>query len=202
MNLSELNARMDEIERKTSHPFKKVSSLLQLQSYGLNVPKYWLIRSSNEIDNFPVSRCRIWGVRCDSPNQENRLPFYAPVGADELREIAHKILTDYPYLIIIAQEYIDFNDQLLAGKYYKNKGDHCMECFTGNRSIRQAIEDGTDLIRFSSMADFPWSLQPFKSLIRRGLIERFSDWPQCCVEWSIYPYPVGVLKQRIIYWEL
>jgi hypothetical protein len=182
--------------------YKKLTSLWHLQSCGLNVPKYWPIRSEREAARFNFNRCVKWGLRGDSPYHENRLPFKTTLAPEEARLETATILREHPHLIVLAQEYIDFDDQLLAGKYLKEKGHTVIECFTGNRSIRRAIEDGTNLIRFTSLSDYPYTLQPFKGLIRRGLIDKFSDWLSCCVEWSIYPYEIGILRQRIIYWEL
>lgn len=192
----------------------KIDSLQKLISLRVNTPTFEVLSNSKEVEDFlKRSMPRRWdaySIRTD--NKKGRalykkwgLPFYPNKFWGEVVTILNKELLHLvdKELDIIMAEGINPKDSLLSGRYLKDYKENIIEYVLGPSTGRD-IERGVP----KQWAPNSNTIEP---PLRKQLI-RVVDYVKYSfshtfglpfvVEFSIYPYPIGELRDKLIFWEV
>jgi hypothetical protein len=193
---------------------KKTESLLKLKALRVNIPVFEVLTNSEEVRNFlKQSMPRRWdaySIRTDNkkgqiPYKKWGLPFFPNKNWGEVRDILNKELLHLVdrELDIIMAEGIDPKDSLISGRYLKDlEGEDVVDYITGSSTGRD-IEKRTPKEWKPTSSEVPPEQMQFSRIVNyvKYSFSHAFEAP-FVVEFSIYPYPIGRLKDKLIFWEV
>lgn len=190
--------------------YKKLTSLQNLNSLGLNVFNYWTVTSVHEV-TVALQRFGRLTLRFDSKWDEDSLPFYildTNCTESEIEQIL--VLADSKDCIVIASNGIQFDPFL---KYnlvvqFSSNGDFIAEASPEKIPLRKMYNFPLLSVHsniHNSLID--WSTNDYYGLDRRDVLDTlwrlydlqiYRKWIEC----TVYPFPVGLRNEEIIFWQL
>jgi len=208
---------------------RKIDSLMKLMSLGLNTPEMVFITSQDELDKFldprSMSDAEGWekvSIRTDNKEHLETykrwgLPFFPNKTMKEAQEILKKELSLLIDKIdIIIAKGIDPKDTLMSGKYLRDYKEDVLEYVLGSSTVRDIdrsipkvwiVPPETRFIDFSSRpSSMEISSDQLEKVgllphIARRIVSKEFQAP-FVLEFSIYPYPIGLRNRELIFWEV
>lgn len=174
----------------------KLDSLFKLHNLGLNTPK--LLAVVENSSRLPSNLSERVSVRTEKPGASFKEPHFPNVLYSEVKKDLHKLLRS-GYSIYIF-EAINPRECVRKGTVMQHPEgtSFVFEWKDGPGTVRDLEKLVPETREYPGGIGVPEDLRQPLSAIRTlgtsglGMI----------LEWSIYPYPVGRLQWRDIYWEL
>ena len=189
---------------------KKLNSLYKLNSLGFNTPIFIPIyKRSDLIKNIDqIKLLSPLSIRSDHPTKDGIVfPFFPDQSFENALIHIEEILDKG--LIAIVQKSVNPKESSIAGKYLKYENYGIIEYFIGVGTIREEMEGLNNNLRYVECNDrkilnrfITPDIEPFITDINSQIIR--DTWcliSPCCIEWAIYPYEIGMLNKKIIFWE-
>ena len=184
----------------------KGESLDFLKNMGFNTIDYQICRKEAEVVDFLKARKmdRVgFSIRTQKDGEDNKsnfkYPFYLGIKNEEqFAKISGELLKE-GYTLIVSKT-LDPEETVCKGTAVINSPENVLvEYITGPGTVRQLEEETpsqSNLYIFDSVRSPAWLREIFFFMVEKLCKENI------IVEWSYYPYPVGLLKQQLILWEL
>lgn len=198
----------------------KGDSILKLMSLGVNTSDMLVLRSRGDVSSFleygVLHLYHMEGWEKISIRTDNKLgqvtykkwglPFYPNRTIEETREILTNELLDLVdvKIDILVSKGIDPQDSILSGKYLRSMEEDFLDYVLGpstGRDIDKKIPKTWEASSGVMPTDLP--VDKMKELldIVLGVLHRNFQVP-FVVEFSVYPYPIGMLNKNLIFWEV
>lgn len=197
----------------------KTDSILKLMSLGLNTPDMLILRSREDVNSFlrhgllHLYHMEGWekiSIRTDNKKGQETykkwgLPFFPNKTVEEVRKIITKELLNLVNvkIDILVSKGIDPQDSIMSGKYLRSfEGDfldYVLGSSTG-RDIDKGIPRTWNVSTDVMPADLPQ--REIIELLATVLGLRRNFQTPFVVEFSVYPYPIGKLDRKLIFWEV
>ena len=192
---------------------RKLDSLRRLSSLGFNAPEHHIMSHAltYSLDSCPWKKI---SVRMDIEDSRAKnvilMPFKANMDRKEALEFIKENIR--PDLIAIIAKGIDPADCIVKGRFMRTEDCHnILECTLGPGTVRDmekvAIKD-PNYFRIEEriyIPHFPKEVElynDYKVILRKMMKDCITKVGLGIVEWSIYPYPVGILDYPLICWEI
>jgi hypothetical protein len=177
-----------------------VRRLEQLHDAGLNVADFICFAPKElkigELRNF-CSKFR--SVSCRTFAADEDKSFKTPVKYEipTVKEVIEFAQAQNKKYFVLVNEALPLKDSVIAGNIYlSSRTDFVIEYFNGPGTPRDIDSKPLKRIDSQHFGSFPNSgLDPLPEFVSRLGIH------PAIFEFSLYPYPVGRLKQRLVFWE-
>ena len=195
---------------------RKRDSLLQLEKLGFNIPECMTIMGIPGKGGivFPLEWGEKISVRMDVKDSRAKnvilMPFKANMDQKEALDFIKNNLR--PDMIAIIAKGIDPDDCVAKGRFMRTENCHnILECTLGPGTVRDmekiTIRD-PNYFRVEEriyIPHFPEEVkltEEYKITLRKMMKDCITKIGLGIVEWSLYPYPVGILNHHLICWEI
>ena len=183
----------------TNYPLK-VRRIEQLDEVNLNVADFICFPPGQlraaELEDF--SR-KFRAVSCRTFAADEDKEFKTPVKYDisDFEEVLEFATAQNRKYFVLVNEALPLKDSIIAGNiYFTSASDFIVEYFRGPGTPRDVDAKPLEHVRSSKFGSLVGSgLEPLPLLVAR-----FPQRP-AIFEFSLYPYPVGRRKERLIFWE-
>jgi hypothetical protein len=178
----------------------KVRRLEQLYAAGLNVADFICFAPGElKVSDLKAFCSKFRAVSCRTFAADEDKDFKTPVKYEistfeDVLEFGHEHNRKY---FLLVNEALPLKDSVMAGNIYlRSRSDFIIEYFNGPGTPRDIDSKPLKRIDSQHFGSFPHSgLDPLPEFVSRlGL-------HPAIFEFSLYPYPVGRLRQRLIFWE-
>lgn len=184
----------------------KSKSLIYLKACGFNTTDFEVAETYNDVVSFIGSRDMSkagYSIRTEQKGRDNKsnfnYPFYIGIkNLHKLLEIARGLL-DEGYTLIVSQT-LDPKDTVSKGTVVILGTMIHIEYLEGAGTVRDLERGNPNHITCSIFGNGPLRFSWAKAVFNFMTDEIIQT--EMIVEWSYYPYPVGLNKKYLILWEL
>ena len=195
---------------------RKLDSLRRLNELGFNVPEFETVNNQKGllVLGDVLNKWEKISVRMDVKDSRAKnvilMPFKANMDQKEALDFIKNNLR--PDMIAIIAKGIDPDDCVAKGRFMRTENCHnILECTLGPGTVRDmekiTIRD-PNYFRVEEriyIPHFPKEVkltEGYKITLRKMMKDCITKIGLGIVEWSLYPYPIGILNHHLICWEI
>ena len=197
----------------------KIESLQKLINLGVNTPNFEILTTGEEVMEFikrgeKTRRLDAFSIRTDNKKGQALykkwgLPFFPNKPWGEIVDILNKELLPLidEKIDIIVAEGINPKDSLISGRYLRNPKEGDILDYIRGPSTGRDVDRGSPeswIPTSSYKKELPLHIQGqfmrVSNYARNSFPRAFKT--SFVIEFSVYPYPIGRLKDKLIFWEV